>query len=41
MQASAAEVPCVAHCATAMGGQHVAACAQTSNKGVSACALER
>ena len=41
MQVSAAEVPCVARCATTMGGQHVAACAQTMDKGVSACALER
>ena len=29
---------CVAHCAVAMGGQHVAACAQTMDRGVSACA---
>ncbi|MBM3705102.1 MAG: hypothetical protein FJW66_01115 [Actinobacteria bacterium] len=28
----------VANCATAMGGQHVAFCAQTMEKGVSECA---
>ena len=30
---------CVAHCATTMGGQHVANCAQTSENGVSVHAM--
>ncbi len=30
--------PCVAQCATQMGGQHVATCAQTMDHGVSSCA---
>ena len=29
---------CIAFCATTEGGQHVANCAQTMGKGVSACA---
>jgi len=29
---------CVAHCATTMGGRHVANCAQTMDQGVSLCA---
>jgi hypothetical protein len=33
-----ATTPCVAHCATKMGGQHVANCAQMMDKGVSMCA---
>lgn len=34
----AAETPHVAKCAVEMGGQHVGQCAQTMDKGVSACA---
>jgi hypothetical protein len=41
MSASAAEIPCVAACAKAMGGQHVAACAQTMAKGASTCTADR
>ncbi len=33
-----ANTPCVAHCATTMGGQHVANGAQMMEKGVSMCA---
>ncbi len=33
-----ANTPCVSHCASNMGGQHVAMCAQTMGKGVSKCA---
>ncbi len=29
---------CVAHCATQMGGQHVANCAQMMENGISMCA---
>lgn len=36
----APDASCVAHCAVAMGGQHVAECAQTMDQGVSACARE-
>ncbi len=34
----AAETPHVAKCAVEMGGRHVEQCAQTMDKGVSACA---
>lgn len=33
-----ADTSCVAHCATSMGGQHVANCAQIMDEGVSMCA---
>lgn len=36
--ASATEIPCVSQCATTMGGQHVAECANTMVRGVSTCA---